>query len=146
MIIPSGWYLHRENAYCTLFQSYEGSYTGTSLCTRAIEPTASRSNDLDQLADDVWDDWRYLAVAEGWLLAQRTSRQKVGAPGQEHYLIEWRRQTGTGVCISDETLIVALSSSYPTTTRGFDLNAGVCQGAPATLLSVRDDFLNSFRP
>ena len=146
VIIPSGWYLHRENAYCTLFQSYEESYTGTSLCTRAIEPTASRSNDLDKLSDDVWDDWRYLAVDEGWLLAQRTSRQKVGTPGQEHYRIKWRRQTGTGVCISDETLIVALSSSYPTTTWGFDLNAGVCQGAPATLLSVRDDILNSFRP
>ena len=146
VVIPNGWYLHRENAYCTLFQSYEESYTGASLCTRAIEPTASRSDDLDKLSDDVWDDWRYLAIDEGWLLAQQTSREKVGAPGQEHYRIEWRRQTGTDACISDETLIVALSSSYPAIVWGFDLNSGVCQDAPATLFSVRDDILNSFRP
>lgn len=146
LIIPAGWYLHRENADCTLFHSYEGLYTGASLCTWAIEPTASRTNDLDRLADDVWDDWRYLAVDEGWLLAQRTSRQRVGTEGQEHYRIEWRRQTDPEACVSEETLIVALSSSYPTAARGFELNAGVCQGAPAALYSARDDILNSFSP
>ena len=144
--IPTGWYLSSENADCTLFQSYEGSYTGARLCTRAIEPTASRSNDLDKFADDVWDDWRYLAVAEGWLLAQRTSRQKVGVAGREFYRIEWRRQTATDACISEETLVVALSSSDPTGALGFDLNIGVCHGAPAGLFSLRDEILNSFEP
>ena len=143
--IPRNWYLHSEGDFCTWFQSYDRTFSEASICTWSLERTTNRSADLDNLASDVWDDWLAFASDAGWPLIQQVSRQKMGASGQEYYRIKWQARFGADDCVTDETLTVVLSSSYPSVPRGFDLNAGVCQGSSSNHIAQRDGIINSFR-
>ena len=143
--IPKGWYLNSEGEYCTSFWTYD-SVSSALLCAEDVSPVEGRAADLDWVADIVWDVWQSIAETDEWPLIELVSRQKLGATGQEYYRLDWRSQIYADYCVSDEVSIIALSSSYPNNTYGFELNAGVCEGSSNQHFTERAAILNSFRP
>ena len=144
--IPKGWYLNWENSSRTSFSTYHNKSWSRARTWNLSDSFAGSSDKLAALAE--WR-WGYLATTageKGWTVFDPVSIRPAGSGSNRHYRLEYRRQTETQYCISNDVEIITLSSSYPTRPYGYSIMGSVCEHSFNQYGAERDAMLNSFRP
>ncbi len=144
--IPKGWYLNWENSSRTSFNTYHKKGWSRARTWNLSDSFAGSSDKLAALAE-----WRRGVLAEvarekRWTVFDLISVRPVGSGNSRHYRLEYRRQTETQYCISNDVEIITLSSSYPTRPYGYSMLGSVCEHSFNQYGAERDAMLNSFRP
>ena len=142
--IPRGWFLTGENDFCTSFSNYHRR-GNAAVCTYDISNSFSGSNDkLTAFAQWKWDDLAQTIPERGDLF-QPISFTTTAVASKSAYRLEYRYQGDPDFCVSHRIMLVALSSSAPSS-NGFTLRGGVCENSRDQYDSERQRMLNSFRP
>ena len=142
--IPRGWFLIRENDFCTSFYNYHRK-GNAALCTYDISDSFSGSNDkLSAFAQWKWEDVAQ-TIQEGGEFFQPISFDTTTVANKSAYRLEYRYQSAPEFCISHRIMLVVLSSSAPSDT-GFTLRGSVCENNRNQYDGERQRMLNSFRP